>query len=329
MTDTPQTVSVAETPDRATPIERAGFAAIIGAPNAGKSTLTNFLVGSKVAIVTHKVQTTRFPVRGVAHHGGAQIVLVDTPGIFRAKKRLDRAMVKSAWAGAAEADAIIHLIDASAWVAEKQGEATPAQRLSVEDDRRVMTSLKDNQQNAFLVLNKIDLFPHDHVLPLIAEMQDPDMYAEIFMISALNGDGVNGLLSALSKAMPLGEAMYPPDQTADLPMRLLAAEITREKLMLRLHQELPYQLMVDTESWEPFDNGDIRIRQAILVAREAHKGMILGKGGQTIKQVGKAAREELSDMLGCRIHLILFVKADPKWMDRREAYASVGLEYDV
>lgn len=329
MTDTPQTASVAETPDRATPIERAGFAAIIGAPNAGKSTLTNFLVGSKVAIVTHKVQTTRFPVRGVAHHGGTQIVLVDTPGIFQARKRLDRAMVKSAWSGAAEADCILHLIDAAAWVADRQGDATPAQRLSVEDDRRVMASLKDNQHTAFLVLNKIDLFAHAQVLPLIKALQDPEIYADIFMISALNGEGVETLRAAVSEAMPLGEALYPPDQTADLPMRLLAAEITREKLMLRLHQELPYQLMVDTESWEPFDNGDIRIRQAILVAREAHKGMILGKGGATIKHVGKAAREELSDMLGCRIHLILFVKADPKWMDRREAYASVGLEYDV
>jgi GTP-binding protein Era len=310
-------------------IKRAGFAAIIGAPNAGKSTLVNHLVGTKVAIVTHKVQTTRFPVRGVAHQGDAQIVLVDTPGIFRAKKRLDRAMVKAAWAGADDADAVVHLIDASAWVAEKAGEASGAQRLSVEDDRRVIETLKDSGRKVFLALNKIDLFPHEQVLPLMAELNEAEVYQEIFMISALNGDGVDRLLAALAEQMPEGPAMYPPEQTADLPMRLLAAEVTREKLMLRLHQELPYQLMVETESWEPFDNGSVRIRQAVIIAREQHKGMVLGKGGASIKAIGKAAREELAEMLGQTVHLILFVKVDPKWMERREAYSSVGLEFDA
>lgn len=310
-------------------ITRAGFAAIIGAPNAGKSTLTNHLVGTKVAIVTHKVQTTRFPVRGVAHHGSAQIVLVDTPGIFRAKKRLDRAMVKAAWSGAEEADAVVHLIDASAWVAEKSGEATGAQKLSVEDDRRVIETLKENDRKVFLALNKIDLFPHEQVLPIMAELSDAGVYEDIFMISALNGDGIVPLLSKLAERMPEGPALYPPEQTADLPMRLLAAEVTREKLMLRLHQELPYQLMVDTESWEPFADGSVRIRQAVIIAREQHKGMVLGKGGSAIKAIGKAAREELAEMLGQTVHLILFVKVDPKWMERREAYASVGLEFDA
>lgn len=310
-------------------ITRAGFAAIIGAPNAGKSTLTNHLVGTKVAIVTHKVQTTRFPVRGVAHHGSAQIVLVDTPGIFRAKKRLDRAMVKAAWSGAEEADAVVHLIDASAWVAEKSGEATGAQKLSVEDDRRVIETLKENDRKVFLALNKIDLFPHEQVLPIMAELSDAGVYEDIFMISALNGDGIVPLLSKLAERMPKGPALYPPEQTADLPMRLLAAEVTREKLMLRLHQELPYQLMVDTESWEPFADGSVRIRQAVIIAREQHKGMVLGKGGSAIKAIGKAAREELTEMLGQTVHLILFVKVDPKWMERREAYASVGLEFDA
>jgi GTP-binding protein Era len=310
-------------------ITHAGFAAIIGAPNAGKSTLTNHLVGTKVAIVTHKVQTTRFPVRGVAHHESAQIVLVDTPGIFRAKKRLDRAMVKAAWSGAEEADAVVHLIDASAWVADKSGDATGAQKLSVEDDRRVMETLKENDQKVFLALNKIDLFPHEEVLPIMAELNGAGVYEDIFMISALNGDGIVPLLSKLAERMPEGPALYPPEQTADLPMRLLAAEVTREKLMLRLHQELPYQLMVDTESWEPFDDGSVRIRQAVIIAREQHKGMVLGKGGSAIKAIGKAAREELSEMLGQTVHLILFVKVDPKWMERREAYASVGLEFDA
>lgn len=323
MSDTPPTL-----PDAAD-ITHAGFAAIIGAPNAGKSTLTNHLVGTKVAIVTHKVQTTRFPIRGVAHHDAAQIVLVDTPGIFRAKKRLDRAMVKAAWSGAEEADAVVHLIDASAWVAVQADEANSAQRLSVEDDRRVMETLKENGQRVFLALNKIDLFPHDQVLPIMAEMSAADVYEEIFMISALNGDGVPPLLEKLAEKMPEGPALYPPEQTADLPMRLLAAEVTREKLMLRLHQELPYQLMVETESWEPFDNGSVRIRQAVIIAREQHKGMVLGKGGSAIKAIGKASREDLEEMLGQKVHLFLFVKVDPKWMERREAYQSVGLEFDA
>lgn len=310
-------------------ITHAGFTAIIGAPNAGKSTLVNHLVGTKIAIVTHKVQTTRFPVRGVAHHDSAQIVLVDTPGIFRAKKRLDRAMVKAAWAGADEADAVVHLIDASAWVAVAEEKASGAEKLSVEDDRRVMETLKESGRKVLLALNKIDLFPHEQVLPIMAELSEANVYEEMFMLSALNGDGVARLAAALATLMPEGPAMYPPDQTADLPMRLLAAEVTREKLMLRLHQELPYQLMVETESWEPFDNGSVRIRQAVIIAREQHKGMVLGKGGASIKAIGKAAREDLTEMLGQTVHLILFVKVDPKWMERREAYTAFGLEFDV
>lgn len=324
MTETP----APETPD-ITAIKRAGFTAIIGAPNAGKSTLVNRLVGTKVAIVTHKVQTTRFPVRGVAHARDAQIVLVDTPGIFRAKKRLDRAMVKAAWAGADEADAVVHLIDASAWVAVAENKASGAERLSVEDDRRVIETLKETGRKVLLALNKIDLFPHEQVLPIMAELNESGVYGEMFMLSALNGDGVERLAKVLAGLMPEGPALYPPEQTADLPMRLLAAEVTREKLMLRLHQELPYQLMVETESWEPFDNGSVRIRQAIIIAREQHKGMVLGKGGSAIKAIGKSAREELTEMLGQTVHLMLFVKVDPKWMERREAYSAYGLEFDV
>ncbi|WP_291077073.1 GTPase Era [Hyphomonas sp.] len=312
-----------------TEITRAGFAAIIGAPNAGKSTLTNRLVGTKVAIVTHKVQTTRFPVRGVAQLDGTQIVLVDTPGIFAAKRRLDRAMVKAAWSGAEDADAIVHLIDASAWVAERDGKVDGAQKKSLEDDRRVIEQLQQTGRKAFLALNKIDLFPHDQILPIIAELSETGVYEEIFMISAENGDGVDALERAIAEKMPEGPALYPPDQIADLPMRLLAAEVTREKLMLRLHQELPYQLMVETESWEERKDGSVRVQQVVIVGRDNHKSMVLGKGGSVIKDVGRKAREELSEMLGRKVHLFLFVKVDERWQERRESYQGLGLEFDV
>ena len=312
-----------------TEITRAGFAAIIGAPNAGKSTLTNRLVGAKVAIVTHKVQTTRFPVRGVAQVGNAQIVLVDTPGIFVAKRRLDRAMVKAAWSGAADADAIVHLVDSAAWVADKAGTATGAQKMSIADDLRVIEQLKLTEKRAFLALNKIDLFPHDQVLPVMGELNDTGVYDEIFMISAENGDGVDRLSAALADRMPAGTALYPPDQTADLPMRLLAAEVTREKLLLRMHQELPYQLMVETESWEERKDGPVRVQQVIIVGRDGHKAMVLGKNGASIKEIGRMARKELIEMLDRPVHLFLFVKVDEKWQERRDSYSGIGLEFDV
>ncbi len=313
-----------------TDISRAGFAAIIGAPNAGKSTLTNWLVGGKVSIVTHKVQTTRFPLRGVFQHEDAQIVLIDTPGIFRARRRLDRAMVKAAWAGASDADAVVHLIDAASWVDERKGvQLSAAQKLSIEDDRRVIETLKESQRKVFLALNKIDLFAHEEVLPLIAELKGAGVYEEIFMISSLNGDGIDALISALARKMPHGVALYPTDQSADVPMRVLAAEITREKLMLRLHQELPYQLMVETESWKELKDGSVRIEQAVIVGRAGHKAMALGKGGATIKAVSMASREELSDLLDRKVHLFLFVKVDEKWQEKRERYVDFGLEFDV
>ena len=315
-----------ETPNMTT---KAGFIALIGEPNAGKSTLLNRMVGAKVSIVTHKVQTTRARIRGVTIEGNAQLVFVDTPGLFRPRRRLDRAMVKAAWAGADEADAVVHFIDAAAWVAVLGEKASSAEKLSVEDDRRVIETLQQTGRKVLLALNKIDLFPHELVLPIMDELKDAGVYEDMFMLSALNGDGVDRLLSAIAIKMPDGPAMYPPEQTADLPMRLLAAEITREKLMLRLHQELPYQLMVETESWEPFDNGSVRIRQAVIIASEQHKGMVLGKGGSAIKAVGQAAREELTAMLGQTVHLMLFVKVDPKWQERREAYTAFGLEFDV
>ncbi|MEZ5952774.1 MAG: GTPase Era [Hyphomonas sp.] len=312
-----------------TDITHAGFCAIIGAPNAGKSTLTNALVGAKVAIVTHKVQTTRFPVRGVMQTGHTQVVLVDTPGIFAAKRRLDRAMVKAAWSGAEDADAVVHLVDASAWVSDRAGKVTAAQKHSIEDDRRVIEQIKASGRKALLALNKIDLFPHDQVLPVIAELNAADVYEEVFMISAENGDGVEQLEKAIAARMPEGPALYPPDQVADLPMRLLAAEVTREKLMLRLHQELPYQLMVETESWEERKDGSVRVQQVIIVGRENHKSMVLGKGGASIKEIGRLAREELSEMLERKVHLFLFVKVDERWQERRESYQGLGLEFDV
>lgn len=308
-------------------ITHAGFAAIIGAPNAGKSTLVNRLVGSKVAITTHKVQTTRFPIRGITQIGSAQIVLVDTPGIFSAKRRLDRAMVHAAWSGADGADSIVHMIDASVWV-EPEGERSAAAKKSLEDDERIIERLKETGLKAHLALNKIDLFPHERVLPVISALKDTGVYREVFPISAENGDGVSALGEAIAADMPEGPAMYPEDQTADMPSRLLAAEITREKLMLRLHQELPYQLTVETESWKPRKDGSIKIQQAVIVGRDGHKGIVLGKGGATIKAIGAASRQELSDIFDCPIHLFLFVKVDEKWQEKRERYEGLGLEFD-
>ena len=310
-----------------TPITHAGFAAIIGAPNAGKSTLTNRLVGTKVAIVTHKVQTTRFPVRGVAQVDGTQIVLVDTPGIFAAKRRLDRAMVKAAWSGADDADAIVHLIDASAWVAEREGKVDGAQKKSLEDDRRVIEQLQQIGRQAFLALNKIDLFPHDQVLPIIAELNETGVYEEVFMISAEKGHGVEDLRDWLAGELPEGPWLYPEDQIADLPMRMIAAEMTREKLTLRLHQELPYQLMVETESWEEKKDGSVRVQQVIIVGRDGHKAMVLGKGGSVIKEVGRLARKELTELLGQKVHLFLHVKTDERWSEDKEMFEEMGLDW--
>ncbi len=310
-------------------IRRAGFVAIIGAPNAGKSTLVNRLVGAKVAIVTHKVQTTRFAIRGVAHHGDTQLVLIDTPGIFQARKRLDRAMVHAAWTGAQDADVRVHLVDAAGWVAHAAGDASAAQKRCIEDDRRVMTSLRERGARAFLVLNKVDLFAHENVLPVIAALNDEGVYDEVFPISAVNGEGIDALARALADRMPEGPALYPPEQTADLPMRLLASEITREKLMLRLHQELPYELTVETENWQERDDGSVKVQQVVIVRRDSHKAMVLGKGGSAIREIGQKSREELSGILGRTVHLFVFVKVDPKWQERRESYEGLGLQFDA
>jgi GTPase len=312
-----------------TRITHAGVCAIIGAPNAGKSTLVNRLVGAKVSIVTQKVQTTRFVVRGIAEIGTAQIVLVDTPGIFTARSRLDRAMVKAAWNGTQDADVTLHVIDAAAWVAERADKTSGAQRASLADDRAIIQNLQQQKRRIWLALNKVDLFARADLLAVMQELHDSGVYEEIFMISAARGDDIDRLGQAIAARMPQGDALFPPDQIADIPMRLLAAEITREKLMLRLHQELPYQLMVETEQWEERGDGSVRIQQVIIVGRDTHKAMVLGKGGQTIKEIGKQAREDLIEVLGRPVHLFLFVKPYPRWQERRDTYKDHGLDFDA
>lgn len=308
---------------------RAGFAAIIGAPNAGKSTLVNRLTGSKVSIVTQKVQTTRFPVRGIALAGPAQIVLVDTPGIFKPRRRLDRAMVASAWGGAGEADAVVHLVDAQAELAAEDRAGSAADRRSAEDTATIIETLKANGARVILALNKIDGLRRDTLLGLSQRLYDSGVYDEVFMISAANGDGVEDLRARLAGLMPEGPWLYPEDQSADVPMRVLAAEITREKLYLRVHEELPYAAAVETTAFDDKPDGSARIEQIIYVERDSQRPIILGKAGQTLKWIGQKSREELIEILGRPVHLFLTVKVDPRWQESRALYAQFGLEYDV
>jgi GTP-binding protein Era len=310
-------------------VTRAGFAAIIGAPNAGKSTLTNRLVGAKVSIVTQKVQTTRFPVRGVALAGEAQIVLVDTPGIFQPRRRLDRAMVRAAWGGAAEADAVVHLVDAAAEVAADQPGAKAADRRAAEDVRSIVEGLKAAGRQAILALNKVDAVKRDSLLGLSQRLFETGVYSEVFMVSAATGSGVEDLKGRLAAAMPEGPWLYPADQTADLPVRLLAAEITREKVYLRVHEELPYAASVETTKFEERKDGSARIEQTIYVERESQRPILLGKGGQTLKWIGQKAREELVTILDRPVHLFLHVQVDERWADKREFYGDMGLDYDA
>ena len=317
-------------------MSRAGFAAIVGAPNAGKSTLTNALVGEKISIVTHKVQTTRFQIRAIAmlktgSGDEAQVVLVDTPGIFAPNEsdRLAKSMVHAAWTGADDSNLIVHVVDAPAWLRRANGEGSAQDRLSVEDTKSVAQGLKKRRSKAYLVLNKVDEIPHEQVLPLIAEFNEMDVYSELFMTSAKNGEGIKALSTALAEAMPEGPLLYPADQAADIPSRLMAAEITREKLFLRLHDELPYASMVETESWKDQKNGDVRIEQVIYVRRSSQKPIVLGKQGRTIKDIGASARRDMQDWLGRKVHLFLFVKVREKWKDDQARYTGMGLEFDV
>ncbi len=308
---------------------RAGFAAIIGAPNAGKSTLVNRLTGSKVSIVTQKVQTTRFPVRGIAMQGSAQIVLVDTPGVFTPRRRLDRAMVASAWAGADDADVVVHLVDAASHIASDGKDGSAADRKSAEDTETIIANLKASGTKVILALNKIDGMRRDTLLALSQTLFDAGVYSEVFMISALSGDGVDDLKTRLALAMPEGPWLYPEDQSADVPLRVLAAEITREKVYLRVHEELPYSAAVETTAFDEKADGSARIEQTIYVERESQRPIVLGKGGQTLKWIGQKSREELTELLDRPVHLFLTVKVDPKWQDSRALYAQFGLEFDV
>ena len=311
------------------PVTRAGFAAVIGAPNAGKSTLVNRLVGAKVSIVTQKVQTTRFPVRGVAIDGASQIVLVDTPGIFTPRRRLDRAMVRSAWSGAEDADVIVHLIDVKAEIALADGQAKAGEKRSADDVRTIIEGLKASNSSAILALNKIDGIRRDRLLAISQSFFETDVYNEVFMISAKTGAGVEDLKHRLAGLMPEGPWLYPEDQTADLPVRLLAAELTREKIYLRLHEELPYAAAVETTGFEEKADGSVRIEQTVFVEREGQRPIVLGKGGETIKWIGAEARKELAELLERPVHLFLHVKVMENWSEQPGFYRDIGLDFDV
>jgi GTP-binding protein Era len=290
-----------------------GFVALIGAPNVGKSTLVNALVGSKVTIVSRKVQTTRALIRGIVIEDNAQIILVDTPGIFSPKRRLDRAMVSTAWSGAHDADLVCVLLDAKAGI-DEEADAILAKLATVKHEK-------------ILVLNKIDLVPHEKLLALAKTANDRMAFARTFMVSALSGDGVDDLRRTLSEMVPPGPFHYPEDQMSDAPMRHLAAEITREKIYRKLHQELPYQSTVETDSWTERKDKSIRIEQTIFVERESQRKIVLGKGGATIKAIGAESRKELAEIVGVPVHLFLFVKVRENWGDDPDRYREMGLEF--
>jgi GTP-binding protein Era len=295
---------------------RCGFVAVIGEPNAGKSTLVNAMVGSKVSIVTHKVQTTRGRIRGIAIEGASQIVFVDTPGLFAPRRRLDRAMVASAWAGAADAYLVVLMVEANRGVTE-----------GVEAILGGIESHLGPDKPVALAINKIDRVKRETLLALSADLNARHGFTQTFMISAEKGHGVGGLRQWLAASLPEGPWHYPEDQIADLPLRQIAAEITREKLTLRLHQELPYQMTVETESWEEKSDGSTRIEQIIYAARDGHKGIVLGKKGETIRQIGAESRAEIAKLLGRPVHLFLTVKVRPGWLDEPARYREMGLDF--
>ncbi|MBF0392699.1 MAG: GTPase Era [Alphaproteobacteria bacterium] len=294
---------------------RCGFVAIVGAPNAGKSTLLNRLVGTKVSIVSPKVQTTRSRVLGIVLEDEAQVIFVDTPGIFQPKRRLERAMVAAAWSGAGDADMVCVLIDAAKGIDD--------------NSRDIIERLRQSERKATLALNKVDLVRRDKLLGLADTLNQSGVFEDIFMISAETGDGVPDLLAHFRAKVPEGPWLFPEDQISDMPSRLLAAEITREKVFLELHDELPYSIAVETERWEERDDGSARVDQVIYVQRESQKPIVLGKGGRKIKAIGAAARKELEHLLDQRLHLFLYVKVRENWLDDRERYRDMGLEFDV
>jgi len=295
---------------------RAGFVSLIGPPNAGKSTLMNTLVGQKVSIVTPKVQTTRSRIRGIAMHGDAQVVFVDTPGIFVPKRRLDRAMVNAAWQGADDSDLVVLVHDVA--------------RSRIDDDTaRILESLVKNDITAVLVLNKIDLVSRERLLERAEELSQRAEFSRVFMLSAEKAKGTEDFLTWLASQMPEGPFLFDPDDLSDMPMRLLAAEILREKLFLNLHEELPYQLTVETESWEEREDGSAEVRCSIFVARVGHRGIVLGKGGKTIGRIGSAARRELEEVLDRRVHLFTHVKFRKDWMNDPARYQDWDLDFNA
>ena len=298
---------------------KCGFIALSGAPNAGKSTLLNRIVGTKIAIVTPKVQTTRSRMSGIALRGAAQLIFIDTPGIFTAKRRLERAMVAAAWSGIADADVAVVVVDGDR-AAKSPAKMDP-------DTADIVAGLKRIGARAVLALNKIDLVRAESLLEVTRVHDASGVFERIFMISATTGDGVDDLVDHLVQGLRPGPWLYPEDQLTDVPMRVMAAEITREQAFLQLHQELPYALTVETESWQEREDGAVRIDQIILIQRESQKGMVVGKGGSRIKSIGTAARVELEQLLGRKVHLFLHVKARPNWMERPEHYREMGLDF--
>jgi len=294
---------------------RCGFVAVIGAPNVGKSTLVNSMVGSKVTIVTPKVQTTRNVVRGIVNRNSTQLVFVDTPGIFQAKRRLERAMVGSAWSGSVDANVILHVVDAQ--------EGTTA------ETDQIIRKLKKSGRQATLVLNKIDIIHKAALLKLTRRLSEDGPYSDVFMVSALSGDGLEDLISCLAKLMPSSPWLFPEDEVSDTPMNLLSADITREKLFFELQQELPYACAVETQDWKTLSDGSTRIEQSIFVRRESQRAIVLGKNGQRIKKIGQKSREELEEMLQTRVHLFLHVKVYEKWRDDRRLFVSWGLDFNA
>ncbi|MCF8475173.1 MAG: GTPase Era [Emcibacter sp.] len=300
-------------PDNKADNKRCGFVALLGAPNAGKSTLLNSLVGSKISIVTHKVQTTRTRFVGIALYHDNQMIFVDTPGIFEPKKRLERAMVSAAWAGASDADVIIVLVDAARGIDD--------------NTRRIIKGLKQSGQKAILAINKIDAIRRDTLLGLSKELNDLGEFSHTLMISALKGNGLDDLKDVIAENLPKGPWLYPEDQLTDITERMLAAEITREKFFLRLHEELPYAATIETETWQERKDGSVRIEQIIYVERDTQKAIVIGKDGRSLKEIGKMAREEMEELFGRRVHLFIFVKVRKNWSDDKERYENMGLDW--
>jgi GTP-binding protein Era len=307
-------------------LTRAGVVAVLGAPNAGKSTLVNHMVGAKVSIVTHKVQTTRARIRGVAVQDETQIVYVDTPGIFRAKKGFDEAMVSAAWDAIEGADVVLLLVDAPSYLAPMSDNASPAAIKSAEDTDRIIEGLKRAGARAVLVLNKIDRMSRPPLLHLAQSLNETGIFDDTFMISAKKGRGTDDLRDHLIAKMPEGQFLYPEDQLSDINDRMMAAEVTREKLFIRLHEELPYSLTVETDQWERTKKNELRLEQTIYVDRDSQKKLVLGHKGRTIAAVGTAAREELQEIFGETVHLFLYVKVREGWADDKERLRNMGLD---